>query len=97
LLQASGDQSAIDMSISGLAWAFTYRVVQLVGNVAVMSQAAWQVIIVLIPVMAASIWYQVFSPCHIKCCLRLCALLNKINDCINFYDKISFIYVPLLT
>ncbi|PNX57777.1 ABC transporter C family member 3-like protein, partial [Trifolium pratense] len=46
------------MSISNLAWAFTYRVVQLFGNVAVMSQAAWQVIIVLIPVVAASIWYQ---------------------------------------
>ncbi|PNX65743.1 ABC transporter C family member 3-like protein, partial [Trifolium pratense] len=46
------------MSISSLAWGFTYLVVQLFGYVAVMSQAAWQVIIVLIPVMAASIWYQ---------------------------------------
>ncbi|PNX64211.1 ABC transporter C family member 3-like protein, partial [Trifolium pratense] len=52
---ASTDQSAIDMSISSLAWGFTYLVVQLFGYVAVMSQAAWQVIIVLIPVMAASI------------------------------------------
>ncbi|WJX31534.1 Canalicular multispecific organic anion transporter 2 [Trifolium repens] len=58
LNRASTDQSAVDMSISNLAWAFTYRVVQLFGNIAVMSQAAWQVIIVLIPVMAASIWYQ---------------------------------------
>jgi hypothetical protein len=81
LLQASTDQSAVDMSISNLAWAFTYRVVQLFGNIAVMSQAAWQVIIVLIPVMAASIWYQVLSLCHIKCRLRLQALLNKINEC----------------
>ncbi|CAJ2659692.1 unnamed protein product [Trifolium pratense] len=58
LFKASTDQSAIDMSISSLAWGFTYLVVQLFGYVAVMSQAAWQVIIVLIPVMAASIWYQ---------------------------------------
>ncbi|CAJ2659690.1 unnamed protein product [Trifolium pratense] len=58
LNRASTDQSAIDMSISSLAWGFTYLVVQLFGYVAVMSQAAWQVIIVLIPVMAASIWYQ---------------------------------------
>ncbi|PNX77335.1 ABC transporter C family member 3-like protein, partial [Trifolium pratense] len=59
LNRASTDQSAIDMSISSLAWAFTYRVFQLFGTVVVMSQAAWQVIIVLIPAMAASIWYQV--------------------------------------
>ncbi|KAI5408787.1 Canalicular multispecific organic anion transporter 2, variant 2 [Lathyrus oleraceus] len=46
------------MSISNLAWGFTYDLVQLLGIIAVMSQAAWQVFIVLIPVMAACIWYQ---------------------------------------
>ncbi|XP_045819527.1 ABC transporter C family member 3-like isoform X2 [Trifolium pratense] len=70
LNRASTDQSAIDMSISSLAWAFTYRVVQLFGNVAVMSQAAWQVIIVLIPVVAASIWYQVQYAPHLPLVLR---------------------------
>ncbi|XP_027191554.1 ABC transporter C family member 3-like isoform X2 [Cicer arietinum] len=58
LNRASTDQSAIDMTIPNIAWGFTYNVVQLLGNIAVMSQAAWQVFIVLIPVMAACIWYQ---------------------------------------
>ncbi|KAK2440991.1 ABC transporter C family member [Trifolium repens] len=58
LNRASTDQSAIDMTIPNLAWGFTYNLVQVLGNVAVMSQAAWQVFIVLIPVMATCIWYQ---------------------------------------
>ncbi|KAI5409089.1 ABC transporter C family member 3 [Lathyrus oleraceus] len=58
LNRASSDQSTVDMNISNLAWGFTYNMVQLLGSIAVMSQAAWQVFIVLIPVMAACIWYQ---------------------------------------
>ncbi|CAI8596710.1 unnamed protein product [Vicia faba] len=58
LNRASSDQSAVDMNISNLAWGVTYNMVQLLGSIAVMSQAAWQVFIVLIPVMAACIWYQ---------------------------------------
>ena len=53
------DQSTLDMYIANVLWAVTLNLVQLLGNVVVMSQAAWQVFIVLIPVMAASIWYQV--------------------------------------
>lgn len=59
MLQASIDQSSLDMYIANILWAITLNLVQLLGNVIVMSQAAWQVFIVLIPVMAASIWYQV--------------------------------------
>jgi len=80
LLQASTDQSAIDMSVPNVAWGFSYSLVQLLGTVFVMSQVAWQVLIVLIPVMAAGIWYQVLSPCHIRCRLRLCTL-DKIALC----------------
>lgn len=47
------------MTLPNIAWGFTNNMIQLLGNVAVMSQAAWQVFIVLIPVMAACIWYQV--------------------------------------
>lgn len=59
MLQASIDQSSLDMYIANILWAITLNLIQLLGNVIVMSQAAWQVFIVLIPVMAASIWYQV--------------------------------------
>ncbi|RZB99916.1 ABC transporter C family member 3-like isoform X1 [Glycine soja] len=58
LNRASTDQSALDMKIANILWAITLNLVQLLGNVVVMSQAAWQVFIVLIPVMAACIWYQ---------------------------------------
>ncbi|CAK8565711.1 unnamed protein product [Lathyrus sativus] len=58
LSRASADQSTVDINISNLVWGFTYNLVQLVGNIAVMSQAAWQVFIVFMPVVAACIWYQ---------------------------------------
>ncbi|KAH1239626.1 ABC transporter C family member 3 [Glycine max] len=58
LNRASTDQSALDMKIANILWAITLNLVQLLGNVVVMSQAAWQVFIVLIPVTAACIWYQ---------------------------------------
>ncbi|XP_058788045.1 ABC transporter C family member 3-like isoform X4 [Vicia villosa] len=58
LNRASADQSTVDMDISDLVWGFTYNLIQLLGSIAVMSQAAWQVFVVLIPVVAACIWYQ---------------------------------------
>ena len=59
LLRASTDQSALDMNISNLVWAIVFNLVQILGNIVVMSQAAWQVFIVLFPVTTACIWYQV--------------------------------------
>ncbi|KAK7305217.1 hypothetical protein VNO77_43118 [Canavalia gladiata] len=58
LNRASTDQTALDLTIANLVWGITLNLIQLLGNIVVMSQAAWQVFIVLIPVMAASIWYQ---------------------------------------
>ncbi|XP_029127877.1 ABC transporter C family member 3-like isoform X3 [Cajanus cajan] len=58
LILASADQNTIDISISDLVWEITFSLIHLLGNIAVMSQAAWQVFIVLIPIMAACIWYQ---------------------------------------
>ncbi|KAL2329924.1 hypothetical protein Fmac_017505 [Flemingia macrophylla] len=61
--RASTDQNTIDTSISELVWGVTFNLIHLLGNIAVMSQAAWQVFIVLIPIVAASMWYQsVTSP-----------------------------------
>ena len=59
LLQASTDQSALDTDIPYQIASFAFVVIQLLGIIAVMSQAAWQVFVVLIPVVAVSIWYQV--------------------------------------
>ncbi|KAL5700039.1 Canalicular multispecific organic anion transporter 2 [Ranunculus cassubicifolius] len=58
LNRASTDQSAVDLDIPNRIEAFTFLIVQLVGVVAVMSQVAWPVFIVFIPVIVACIWYQ---------------------------------------
>ncbi|KAI3894632.1 hypothetical protein MKW92_011076, partial [Papaver armeniacum] len=57
-LQASTDQSAVDMNIPYQIGGLAFSVIQLVGIIAVMSQVAWQVFIVFIPVIAVCIWYQ---------------------------------------
>uniref|UniRef100_A0A0R0KNQ6 ABC-type xenobiotic transporter n=1 Tax=Glycine max TaxID=3847 RepID=A0A0R0KNQ6_SOYBN len=58
LNRASTDQNALDMNISNLVWAIVFNLVQILGNIVAMSQAAWQVFIVLFPVTTACIWYQ---------------------------------------
>lgn len=58
-LQASTDQSAVDLQIPYQVGAVAFSMIQLLGIIAVMSQVAWQVFIVFIPVIAACIWYQV--------------------------------------
>ncbi|XP_006839138.3 ABC transporter C family member 3 isoform X1 [Amborella trichopoda] len=58
LNRASTDQSAVDMLIPFQIGAFAFTVIQLLGIIAVMSQVAWQVFIVFIPVIVVSIWYQ---------------------------------------
>ncbi|PWA86308.1 multidrug resistance-associated protein 3 [Artemisia annua] len=56
--QASTDQSAVDMQIPYQVGSFVFAIIQLLGIIAVMSQCAWQVIIVFIPVAGMCIWLQ---------------------------------------
>ncbi|XP_044482645.1 ABC transporter C family member 3-like [Mangifera indica] len=56
--RASTDQSALDMNIPYQVGAFAFSMIQLLGIIIVMSQVAWQVFLVFIPVIATSIWYQ---------------------------------------
>ncbi|KAJ1392539.1 P-loop containing nucleoside triphosphate hydrolase [Sesbania bispinosa] len=58
LNRASTDQSAVDTDIPYSIGSFAFTIIQLLGIIAVMSQVAWQVFIVFIPVIAISIWYQ---------------------------------------
>nr|QIT08315.1 putative ABC transporter C family member 3-like protein [Siraitia grosvenorii] len=58
LNRASTDQTAIDMEIPFRVGAFCFNVIQLLGIIAVMSQVAWQVFMIFIPVMALCIWYE---------------------------------------
>ena len=58
-MQASTDQSAVDIDIPHQIVSFASALIQLLGIIAVMSQVEWLVFIVFIPVIAVSIWCQV--------------------------------------
>ncbi|XP_027369176.1 ABC transporter C family member 3-like isoform X2 [Abrus precatorius] len=58
LNRASTDQSAVDTDIPYQIGSFAFSLIQLLGIIVVMSQVAWQVFFVFIPVIAVSIWYQ---------------------------------------
>ncbi|XP_057862326.2 putative ABC transporter C family member 15 [Cryptomeria japonica] len=58
LNRVSTDQSKVDQIIPFQLGGLAFSIIQLLGIVAVMSQVAWQVFIVFIPVLAICIWYQ---------------------------------------
>ncbi|CAI9088256.1 OLC1v1022537C1 [Oldenlandia corymbosa var. corymbosa] len=60
LNRASTDQSAVDLRMSFQIGSVANVTIQLLGVVAVMSQVAWQVFIIFIPVISISIWLQQF-------------------------------------
>ncbi|TXG67672.1 hypothetical protein EZV62_008947 [Acer yangbiense] len=55
---ASTDQSAVDLNIPNQVGAVVFSMIQLLGIIVVMSQVAWQVFLVFIPVIAMCLWYQ---------------------------------------
>ncbi|KAF8683747.1 hypothetical protein HU200_044680 [Digitaria exilis] len=58
LNRASTDQSEVDTNIADQMGSVAFSIIQLVGIIVVMSQVAWQVFVVFIPVFAACVWYQ---------------------------------------
>uniref|UniRef100_A0A1D1XDX3 ABC transporter C family member 3 n=1 Tax=Anthurium amnicola TaxID=1678845 RepID=A0A1D1XDX3_9ARAE len=58
LNRASTDQSDVDTSMPFQIGSFAFSVIQLLGIIAVMSQVAWQVFVVFIPVIGICGWYQ---------------------------------------
>ncbi|MFS7911915.1 putative ABC-type xenobiotic transporter [Helianthus anomalus] len=58
LNRASIDQSAVDLQIPYQMASFVFAIFQLLGIIAVMSQYAWQVIIIFIPVAGMWVWLQ---------------------------------------
>ncbi|KAK1306352.1 ABC transporter C family member 9 [Acorus calamus] len=58
LNRVSMDQSVLDLEMPNkLGWC-AFSVIQILGTIAVMSQVAWQVFAIFIPVTAICIWYQ---------------------------------------
>ncbi|KAK3030040.1 hypothetical protein RJ639_038139 [Escallonia herrerae] len=58
LNRASTDQSAVDLDIPFQVGAFAFSSIQLLGIIGVMSQVAWQVFLVFVPVIGICIWLQ---------------------------------------
>ncbi|XWS11330.1 hypothetical protein CRYUN_Cryun38cG0074500 [Craigia yunnanensis] len=58
LNRASTDQSAMDLSIQYQVGTVVFSIIQLLGIIVVISQVAWQIFIIFIPVTATCIWYQ---------------------------------------
>ncbi|KAF1002288.1 putative ABC transporter C family member 15 [Apium graveolens] len=58
LNRASTDQSVLDMEIANRIGWCAFSIIQLIGTITVMSQVAWEVFIIFIPVTAICIWYQ---------------------------------------
>lgn len=72
--QASIDQSVLDMEMANrLGWC-AFSVIQILGTIAVMSQVAWEVFVIFIPVTAICIWYQVRSLCPDLYLIYLCLI-----------------------
>ncbi|KAG8386037.1 hypothetical protein BUALT_Bualt03G0107300 [Buddleja alternifolia] len=74
LNRASTDQSTIDLNMASIVALFAFAIIQLLGIIAVMSQAAWQVFIVFIPVVAICIWLQRYYIASARELARLCGV-----------------------
>uniref|UniRef100_A0A803LEG2 ABC-type xenobiotic transporter n=1 Tax=Chenopodium quinoa TaxID=63459 RepID=A0A803LEG2_CHEQI len=73
LNRASTDQSAVDLNIPSQIGSFAFSFIQLLGIIVVMSQVAWQVFVIFIPVIAVSLWYQQY---YIPSARELCRLVG---------------------
>ncbi|KAJ6944448.1 hypothetical protein NC652_009744 [Populus alba x Populus x berolinensis] len=86
--RASTDQSAIEMEIPYIVGELAIQAITLLGIIAVMSQVAWQVFMVSIPVIAACVWYQQY---YIPSARELSRLIGVCNAPViqNFAETIS--------
>ncbi|XP_022717852.1 putative ABC transporter C family member 15 [Durio zibethinus] len=58
LNRASTDQSVLDLEMAIKLGRCAFSIIKILGTIAVMSNIAWQVFVIFIPVTAICIWYQ---------------------------------------
>ncbi|XP_047982065.1 ABC transporter C family member 3-like [Salvia hispanica] len=73
LNRVSTDQSAVDLNM-GIIAQFSFSLIQLLGVVAVMTQVAWQVLFIFIPVIAICILLQRYYIAAARELSRLCGV-----------------------
>ena len=59
VLQASADQSVVDLDIPFRLASYASTTIQLLGIIGVMCQVTWQVLVLFLPVAAICLWLQV--------------------------------------
>ncbi|KAL3643087.1 Canalicular multispecific organic anion transporter 2 [Castilleja foliolosa] len=74
LNRASTDQSSLDLNMASIIAQFCFAIIQLLGIIAVMSQVAWQVFIIFIPVVTVCIWLQRYYIASARELARLCGV-----------------------
>ncbi|KAL8492102.1 hypothetical protein ACS0TY_023647 [Phlomoides rotata] len=74
LSQASKDQSWVDLHVASTIGSFAFAIIQLIGIIAVMSQVAWQVFIIFIPVITICICLQRYNIAADRELTRLCGV-----------------------
>ncbi|KAJ6326047.1 hypothetical protein OIU78_013191 [Salix suchowensis] len=81
-------QSALEMEIPDLVGDIDFKAILFLGIIAVISQVAWQVLTVSIPVIADCIWYQQY---YISSARELSRLVGVCNALViqNFAETIS--------
>jgi hypothetical protein len=61
----------VDLELAGkVAWC-AFSIIQILGTIAVMSQVAWEVFVIFIPVTAICMWYQVRDFFHLLYILEM--------------------------
>ncbi|XP_050228205.1 ABC transporter C family member 3-like [Mercurialis annua] len=88
LNRCSTDQSAVDLQIPYQVWAVAFVMINLLGTIAVMSQVAWQVLVVFLPLVSACIWYQSYYISSARELSRLAGIC-KAPVIQNFSETIS--------
>ncbi|KAF9625861.1 hypothetical protein IFM89_027638 [Coptis chinensis] len=58
LNRTSTDQSVMDMEIANKVGWCAFSIIRILGTIGVMSQCAWQVFAIFVPVTAVCVWYQ---------------------------------------
>ncbi|XP_011095520.1 ABC transporter C family member 3-like [Sesamum indicum] len=74
LNRASTDQSTVDLELAYLVGQFAFAIIQLLGIIGVVSQVAWQVFFIFIPVLAICIWLEQYYVPSGRELARLCGL-----------------------
>ncbi|CAA0839063.1 ABC transporter C family member 3 [Striga hermonthica] len=74
LSRASTDQSTLDKAMSNLLSIFSSTIIQLSGVIIVISQVAWPVILIFIPLTALCIWLQRYYIVSSRELTRLCGV-----------------------